>query len=430
LDVNITDGANWEKNLEIKVPYEKLKPKINESYQQYKKSIQLEGFRKGKVPLDLIKKVFGTKIETEVAEKSMSDFLQQAIDENKIKFHSMREVSAFKFDEKDGLVFTAVIRIEPEIELSKYKSLKFEKEVYEITDADVDLALKNMREQYATMVTVEGEARENHFLIADLQKTDSSGHPIIGEKFDNRYFQLGGEHADDEFVQQLLGIKAGEKRQISLKAQNEPEGAGEKDYFEISVKEIKEKKLPELDDEFAKNMGGFENLDEFKKMIQENLESQAKSSDKEKFEKVLIDQVNKNNPFDLPDFMVEDYMTAIIENMKKEPNSKIDENEIREKYKADAVSNLKWMLIKDKIAEIEDLKIEPDELKEHIENLAKEAGDKAPDVRKTYKNSKRREQLERELLEQRVFDFIIENSKVKVKNITFEDLQKTSKLIK
>jgi len=427
LEVNITDYAEYEKQIEVTVPYDDLTPKFDESYKKYKKSIQLEGFRKGKVPLGLIKKVFGSKIEQEVAENSVSDYLQQVIEEHKIKFHNVEKIESLEFNKEAGLKFTAIVKVEPEITLKKYKGLTIEKEIYEVTDDDINLSLDELREKHATMSNIDGEAKEGHFIIADLQKTDGAGHPLIGERYENQYIQISGENADDNFSNQLLGVKAGESRQITIPTPDNEETKEE--FYQFDVKEIKEKILPELDDEFAKDLGDHENLDQLKEMVRNNIEKQKQAEDKQKFHNELIDQVIKSNDFDLPDFLIEDFLDNFAKNIKKDSKKDVDEKELKEHYRADAIWNLRWMAIRDKISEVEEIKIDDSEVENHIENLVKNAGDNAVNVRKFYRDKKNRERMIGELFDKKVVDLIAENSKIKEKTVNFKKLKKAQDLI-
>ncbi|NOZ61157.1 MAG: trigger factor [Calditrichaeota bacterium] len=427
MEVKIEDHEQFQKKVEVKVPYEELSDKIDAKYQQYKKTVQLEGFRRGKVPLSLLKKVYGKQIETETAEDAIPEFLQKAIDQEKIKYYDMVSINDVAFSAEEGLSFAAIVKVEPDIELRQYKDLELEKIVYQVSDEDVEEALENIREQYATMNNVEDGAQAGHFIIADLQKTDALGHPLVGEKFDNRYLQLQTDNEDDEVVKQLLGVKPGEMRQIALSKKESEEGAEEQDYFSVSVKEIKEKKLPELDDDFAKDVGE-DSLEDLKKTLRERLENNAVERDNENFQEVVIDKIIKNNPIDIPEFMVEGYLDALIKNFKERNQEQFDEQEIRQNYRAEAVRNLKWMMIRDKIIELEDIKVEDSEIDDHIEDLAKKAGKDAPQVRREYRSDKMRRQLKQEIFHKKTLDVIINNAKVVEKSMTREDLIKQSEI--
>ncbi len=427
MEVTINEKAEFEKLIEINVPYEDLVPKFNESYVEYKKSIRLEGFRKGKVPLELVKKMFGLKIEREVAEQSASDYLEKAVEEKEVKLHDVIKIESLDYDRENGLTFKVKVRVEPDVELKKIKKLEVEYDKYNITEDDVNEGLKNLQEQHATLNNVEGGAQDGHYLVADLQKTDGSGHPLIGEKYDNRFLQLGGEGMDDDLSKQLIGVKAGETRRVALPPINEED---EEAFYSINVREIKEKKLPEIDDEFAKEISNYNNLEELKESIRENLTQQIKSANRQKFEQSLIDEVVKSNPVDLPDFMIDHYLDMLIQNLKAEESSEVDEEDIRTRFRADAIRNLKWRLIKDKIAEKEDLKVENEDVEQRVEEMIKDTNpqEKAK-IRRDYKEDEKRDRLKYDVLEERVLKLLEENAKIKENDVNYQTFKKQQEMI-
>lgn len=429
MEVNISEQGKWERVVEVTVPYEELLPKFNETYLTYKKSIQLEGFRKGKVPVDLIKKLFGLKIEKETAEKAVPDYLEEAVKKHQVKLYDISSIDTFEYTRENGLKFKATVKIEPEVVVDKFKELVVEKEIYRITDDDVNEAIENVREQQATMTNIDGPAQSGHYVVADIQQTDATGVPIIGQKFDNRYFLLGGEEVDKEFVDQLLGAKAGDIRQIVLHTPNPKSENEQHEYYSIAVKEVKEKKLPEIDDELAKDVGNFENLAALQKTIRENLERHTEHNTQHELDDRIIDEVIKNNPIELPDFMVENFLNSLLENMKKESREKLDETEIRERYRVDAIHNLKWRMIRDKISELEKIEVAESEINDFIETLAKQSGKNAPVIRSNYRNSKKRDQVRFQLLEKKVIDLLIKHAIVSDKVVTYQDRKKSPQLI-
>jgi len=431
LEVNISEQGKWERIVEVAVPYEEMIPKFDESYLKYKKTIQLEGFRKGKVPVDLIKKVFGVKIEKEVAENSVSDYLEEAVKEKNVKLYDISKLESVNYDRTNGLQFKAIIKTQPEVAVEKYKDLEVEREIYQVTDDDIREVVENLREQHATMTNIEGEAQRDHYIVADIQKTDSTGLPLVGQKYENRYFQLGGEEADEEFVEQLLGIKPGDTRQITLPVPNpDPISEDEQnEYYSINVKEVKKKNLPVLDDELAKDIGGYENLEQLKETIRKDLEIQAEENTKQNLSNRIMDEVIKSNPIELPDYMIEHFLDTVIENMKKENREKVDEQELRERYRTDAIWNLKWILIKEKILELENITVDEKEVFDYIEALARKAGKNATLVRGKYRDSKNREQVMHKLQERKVVDLLVDHAKISDKIVTYQDRQKAQELV-
>jgi trigger factor len=431
LEVNIAEQGQWERIVEVSVPYEKLVPKFDEAYSKYKKTIQLEGFRKGKVPVDLIKKVFGLKIEKEVAENAAPDFLDEAAKEKNLKIYDISQIDSLNYDRKTGLQIKAVVKIQPEVAVKKYKELEVEKEIYQVTDDDIKDAIENLREQHATMTNMDGEAQRGNYIVADIQKVDLTGVPIVGEKYENRYFHLDGNEADENFVKQLLGVKTGETRRVTVPVQNpDPNRQDQQyEYFSFAVKEVKEKKLPEIDDELAKDVGNYENLEQLKSAIDENLKKQAEVNANQNLSERIMDEAVKSNPIELPDYMVENFLDAFVENVKKENREKLDAQELRAKYRTDAIWNLKWLLIKDKISEAENIKVDDNEINEYIEDLAKIAGKNAAAVRSNYRDAKKREQVMHKIEEKKVIDLLKANAKITDKIITHHDLEKAEELM-
>lgn len=428
MEVKVADQGQWEKIVDVTVPYEELVPKFDESYKEYKKTIQLEGFRKGKVPLQMIKSVFGSKIEMEVAENSIKDFLDQAIKDNDIKLYDVSKVKDVKYDRENGLHFEAIVQLEPEVTLTKYKQLEIEKENYMITDHDVDDVLENIQEQHAIMNNIETEAQKDNYIVADLQQTDAGGIPMIGNKYENRYFQLVDDEANP-ITEQLLGVKAGETRQIKVPVPDRPEGEDPEDYFSVTVKEIKEKILPEIDDELAKKAGKYENLEAMKKQITENLEQQYEMNAMQQVNNRITDEVVKNNPIDLPDYMIENFLDAFIESMKKDEKEKADEQELREKYRADAVWNLKWIIFREKIMQEENIQVDDKEVEDFIEDIASKAGQNAAAIRSNYRKPERFKRVKQDLEEKKILKFLVDNAIVTEKTVTYEDRMKEREII-
>lgn len=431
MEVNIAEQGQWERIIEVTVPYEKLVPKFDEAYAKVKKTIQLEGFRKGKVPLDLLKKAFGLKIEKETAEKAVADYLEEALTEKNIKLYDISQLESLNYDRKTGLQFKAVIKIQPEVTLVKYKELAIENEIYQVTDDDIQEAIENLREQQATMTNIDGAAQAGNYIVADIQKTDLTGVPLVGQKYENRYFHLDSSEADPLFVEQLLGVKPGDTRRITLPmpSQDPNQQAPQLEYYDITVTEVKEKSLPELDDELAKDVGKYETLEQLKAAIRENLERQEKLNTKQNLSNRIMDEVVKSNPIELPDYMIENFLNAFIENMKNEKNEKVDKQELRETYRADAIWNLKWLMLNDKISELENIKVDDTEINDYVEELAKLAGKDAVLVRSKYRDAKKREQVMHKIQEKKVVDLLLSHAKITDKIITYHDLQKAPELI-
>jgi len=432
LESIVTKKGNFEKVVEVDVPEAELAPHFDSIYKKYQKNVKLQGFRKGKVPLSLIKKLYGDAMKGEAIEEVVQSVLREVRDQENLRLVAPAKLEDINYDPEKGLHFKAVCEVVPDIELKNYRGLSVEREVYEVDDQDVSDALNDVREQMAVMQPVETAAEDGHFVLADLQQVDATGLPIIGKKFKDRYFQIVTNNSNNkDFTEQLIGAKPGDKRRIELDSidnSNSPNKENKKDYFEVRIKEIKSKQVPELDDGLAKDTGKFESLDELKTDLRSKLTKQAQVNARSRLRRRIIDEVLKKNSFDLPESMINNYLDVFVENAKKESKEPFDEEELRNHYRPTAVWNLKWELVKDKLREAENLSVSDEDKDVFISRLAEERDIEEKQVRKSLKDKRAQRQFEEDVIEDKVLNYLEVNAKIKDKKITRKDIEKAQKL--
>lgn len=427
MESKITKQGNSQRIVEVDLSDAELQPHFEAVFEKYKKNLKIQGFRKGKVPVNLIKKLFGEEIKNEAIEEVVERVFREVRAKENLRPVAPAKLEDIKYEPEQGLHFKATVEVVPEIELKNYKDLAVEREIYEVSEDDVADALENVRERLAVMQPVEEAAREDHYLLADFQEVDVSGVPVIGKKFEDRFFRLNGEGLNKDITQQLIGVKAGEMRRIELSSQDGTNHQ-KKEYFNVNVKEIKSKQLPELDDELAKDTGKFQTLDELKSDILEKLIKQAQAESQHQLRHNLIDEVLKRNSFDLPEVMIQNYLDALAEGAKRDKNSKFDEEAFRNEYRTIAIWNIKWELAKDKIIELENLQVSDPDKEAFIARVAAERGIDAAKLRKSFENKNAQKQLLEDVLETKVIDFLQQHAKIKERKVTRKDRQRSSQL--
>lgn len=432
MESKVTKKGNFEKVVEVDVPEAELAPHFDSIYKKYQKNVKLQGFRKGKVPLSLIKKLYGDAMKGEAIEEVVQSVLREVRDQENLRLVAPAKLEDINYDPEKGLHFKAVCEVAPDIELKNYRGLSVEREVYEVDDQDVSDALNDVREQMAVMQPVETAAEDGHFVLADLQQVDATGVPIIGKKFKDRYFQIVTNNSNNkDFTEQLIGAKPGDKRRIELDSNdnsNSPNKENKKDYFEVRIKEIKSKQVPELDDGLAKDTGKFESLDELKTDLRSKLTKQAQVNARSRLRRSIIDEVLKKNSFDLPESMINNYLDVFVENAKKESKEPFDEEELRNHYRPTAVWNLKWELVKDKLREAENLSVSDEDKDVFISRLAEERDIEEKQVRKSLKDKRAQRQFEEDVIEDKVLNYLEVNAKIKDKKIIRKDIERAQKL--
>lgn len=425
MEVKIENPEKGKKEISVHVNTDELVPKFEEAYRDYKKNIVLGGFRKGKVPLHLVKQMFGKSIRRDVADKQISEYSEQIITEHKIHIVAPPEIDDVDFNETDGLKFKINLEVQPEFDLTKYTGFKFEKENYSLDDETIQKTLEQIQDQHAQMEPIETEAKANDFVIADLQQLDETGVPIIGKKYDAAFFHLNENDKENYVVsKQFLGVKNGDVIRITVPkmavdAKTEPTG---EDFYEATVKEVKTKILPELDDEFAKDLGDYETFDEFKESVVKRLEKKIKQEAHQHYINNISNEVVEANPFDLAEKLVQMQVKSYVERfLKQRPSQPINPDMLMEQFKKEADWNLRWDLLKDKIIEKENFELTDKDYDDYYAEIAEMEDTDVERIRNRYLNEDLKKQIEPSLMEKKIINFVAENSKITEKTIPYSE---------
>ncbi|MBN1540757.1 trigger factor [candidate division KSB1 bacterium] len=410
---------NWHAVVTVTVDAEKVGPQLADSLASLSKRVKLEGFRKGKVPRGLIKKMFGKQIEEQVYEPYYRQALDELFKADGYDPISMPKVENVQFDDKKGLTFDVTFDVRPDFQVEDLKGAEIEKTEYTVDKKDVENALESLRQQQAMIHTVEGEAQPGHYVVADIQELDSTGLPIIGRKYEKQSLYVRPD--DQELTPQLLGVKPGEIRRIRLAVEKEKsptidtlesDNKETEKRFELSVREIKERRVPELDDEFAKDLGDYKNLGELKKRIQENLKNNAESDSNHFFRQALMDEAIKRNTVQVPPSMLSRYLDSVVQDAKKrEP--KVDEKQLYEHARAGAIRTIKWILIRQRLVEKAGIEVTDDQVRAHLQQAVVAGGLKEDQAKGIEENKERFESIKDELIDTALFEWLAGQCKVK-----------------
>jgi len=415
LKTTVTESGSCKKILEVEVPFEDVKPIIEKTFDTYRKKISIDGFRKGKAPQSLIQKQFGDAIQAEAADQAVQSFYKKAIEQEDIHPVAPGTIQDVSFDENKPLIFKAEVEVEPEIKVTNYHGIKVEKEIMKVDAQDIDRTLEALQEQKAKLEPVEGGVEKGNVIEGDIQAIDLSGVPIIGNKWEDRAFELGKAPLGDIIEDQLLGAKVGEEKRFSIEqpADSNPEGRPETDHYSIHVKSIKKKILPSLDDAFAKDMGKFDSLDELKEDIKKSLEARRESESEQRLRNRLAEEIIRRNDFELPPSLVETVLNGMWQEYQKRPDPEITEEKFKEENKPRVLWNLKWIRIWMKVAEQESLSVSDEEANAKIDEAVKQSPKQDKKIRSLYKDKRKIERLREDILEEKVINFLKEHAKIK-----------------
>ena len=404
---------SFTRKLKLEISREDLLPLQDKLFKNYQRQTAIPGFRPGKAPINIVRQRYKDQMKQDLIEEALREFYGKALDETKINPVSEGRMTSFTFNDIDqGMQFEFELEVEPEIELQKFKGLKVEKDLVEISDQMVNDALERLREQYATVKEVE-EAKTGHYLHFDAQELDKGDFPIVGHKYENLQVKLGSGKFDSEIERQLEGIKLGDKRIVrkDLPPANPKDKQPQRSSLEIQVKKIEEREFPELNDDFVKNLNdeSLVTLPQLRSRIQENMQLDFQYRSEENLQSRLIDELLKENPFEVPPGMVENYLNQMIKNIRKQSKDKeIDEEAIRQEYRASAIHNLRWYFLKKKLIETENISITDDELRQLIDQSKLEEKEK----KRIRSDQHYLEHLREDLLEKRVIDLLKQHAEV------------------
>ncbi|WP_050606598.1 trigger factor [Clostridium niameyense] len=421
---------NTEKNivkLEITVESKKFDEAVKKSYAKNAKKFNIPGFRKGKAPMSIVKKYYGEGMLYEDAINfCCEDTYPKAIEENNIKPVDYPNIDVVQIGEGKDFIYTAEVTVLPEVELGEYKGVEVKKVSYKVEDEQIENELKSMQEKNARIeAKEEGKVEKGNLVVMDF-KGFVDGEAFEGGEAADYELEIGSGTFIDNFEDQLVGMEKGASKDVVVtfpKEYGREDLNGKEAKFEVTIKEIKVKELPALDDEFAKEVSEFDTLDELKADMRKKMEEQNAEKAKREYEEAVINTVSENATIDIPQVMIE----KEIDNMLRDLEMRLkyqgldlksyyqftnsSEEKVREYMKETAQKRVVTDLVIQKIAKVEDIKATEEELKERASELAKQYGDK--DVEKTADLilKAQKSYLEIDVVNEKVVKFLVENSK-------------------
>ena len=436
--VEKTSNAN-EVKLEITIEAEKFNNAIKKVYFQNAKYFNIPGFRKGKAPQNIVEKYYGKEIFYEDAfNEVVPAEYEKALEDNKIDAVSKPEIDVVTMEKGEDLVFTAIVQTKPEAKLKKYKGIEIEKIEYNVKDSDVENELKDMQDKNSRLVTVEDRPAQNDdTAIIDFEGF-VDGVPFDGGKGENYNLVLGSHSFIEGFEDQVVGMKVGEEKEIKVTFPEEyfsKNLAGKPATFKVKLNELKKKELPELDDEFAKDVSEFDTLKELKQSIKEKLEKQFKDREKYEKEDAAVRELVKELEVDIPSGMIEmevDNMMRDMEQRMSYQGLKMDqylkmmnktEEQFKKEYEPQALDAIKSRLAIEVVIKSEKIEATDEEIKEKIAEMAKNYGKEPKELEE---NENIRNYIKSGIENEKAMEFLVENSKEK-KSTKKEEKTETKK---
>ncbi|MDO6656055.1 trigger factor [Anaerobacillus sp. 1_MG-2023] len=426
--------ANWEKLegnqgvLTVEVDASEVNSALDEAFKKVVKQVNVPGFRKGKMPRSLFEKRFGVEsLYQDALDIILPKAYSEAIDESGIEPVDRPEVDVEQMEKGQNLIFKATVTVKPEVKLGEYKGLEVEEQETSVTDEEVEAELKSLQEKQAELVVVEdGELQEGDTAVIDFEGFLGE-EPFEGGQGDNYSLEIGSNTFIPGFEEQLIGEKAGAEKEVTVTFPEEYHAenlAGQEATFKVKIHDIKRKELPELDDEFAKDVNEeVESLDELKKTTKENLEKQkAEDADVQKKD-TLIEKATENSEIDLPSAMVDaevDRMLQEFEQRLQQQGMNLemyyqfsgqDEKALREQMQEDGEKRVRTNLTLEAIAEAENVEVSEEEVNEELSKMAAMYNMEEEQIRSMLTMQGGTDALKGDLRIRKAIDVLVDNSK-------------------
>ena len=418
--------ATCRREIELEIPAENVQKAAEKVARDIARIARIPGFRPGKAPITLVRRRFAEDIEGEVVQSLVPEYLEKALDEKKLVPVTRPEVDKVEFKEGEPLKFRAIFEVLPEFELGDYKNLQVQVDEVEAGDAQVDKALEEMRERAATFVPVEGRAaKDGDSVLIKLTGTPvGGGDPVQAE---NVMVPLAAEETLASFTENLRGANVGEtKRFEATYPEDYPDEKlkGKKYDFAAEVQGIKEKKLPELNDEFAKDaageQGGVTTLDELRKKIRENLEAAKDQRQKAQAHDKILEQLIKQHDFPVPETLIEGQMDTRLERVVRslaaqgvDPRAvNVDWNSLRRQQRDRSVADVKAELLLDRIATAEKIDATDEDVEKEIAHMAEHSGESATALRARLTKQGALDRIKSKLRSEKTVDWLYSNARI------------------
>jgi trigger factor len=373
-----------KREISVEIPAAEVARETEIIVQKYQKVARLPGFRSGHVPASIIKQRFKEDLKSDVVEALIPRYFRQEAEKLGMVPVSQPRVTDLHIHDGEPLRFKASFEIMPEIKVEGYKELRAEHPQIEVKDEEVEEALNSVREQHATFTAIEGSPLgDGDFAQASMdgrpKEDDGTAKPV---HMDEVMIEIGGKNTVPQFTENLRGANAGDERQFEVvypEDTNDKRLAGKTFVYTVKVQAVKQKNLPDLNDEFAKQLGEFTSLDQVRKQIRDNMEAERKQTAEREAKDKLVAELVKRNDFEVPESLIDRQIDLRLERglralaaqgMKMEDMKKMDLPRLRAGQHDQAVQDVKSSLLLERVAELEGISVSEDELNHELEALA------------------------------------------------------------
>jgi len=415
-------SSSTRREIAVEIPLEEVNRETAFLIRKYQKLARIPGFRRGHVPASIIRQRFAEDLKSDVVEALVPRYFRKEADKQGLIPVSQPQVTDLHLKDNEPLRFKATFEVMPEVKVDGYKELRAEKPEVTVTNEEVAQSLNGLLEQHATFTSVEGRSLAD----GDYAQVSLDGKPKDGEDkpvhMDEVLVEIAGKNTMPEFTENLRGTSPGDERVFEVTyAQDATEQrlAGKTFTYTVKVQSIKQKTLPELDDQFATQLGEFKTLDEVRQRIREGMESERKHTAEHQAKDKLVAELVKRSEFEVPEALVDRQIDVRLERglralaaqgMKAEDIKKMDLNRLRVGQRDQALQEVKASLLLDKIAEEEKIEVSDEEIDREIDALATQSKQTPEAIRSRLTRDGALDRIRNRIRSEKTLDFLYRQS--------------------
>jgi trigger factor len=424
MKASVEEISSIKKKVSIEIPEDQVTQEVESFYKDLGKKAKIKGFRPGKVPRDILERYFKDYIKAEVIQKLIQDTYPQALSEADLQPVSPPVIDPGEFENGKPFQYSAVIEVKPDIKLEGYTGLKIEGKKEEVKDEEVGERLKALQNLHANLKAI-SEARPiqaGDYVIIDYEAS-LGGKPLEGGKAIDFTVEVGSGQFIPALEEKLIGLKPEEEKEIEVSF---PEDYGYKKWagktisFHVKIKEIKEKILPPLDDEFAKDLGDYASFEELKAKLKGEIEKEKELGLERQLKDQVVDQLLEANPFEVPDSLVEEQAKAMVSDTKLRlaaqgvvfKNLSVSEEKLQEDYKVMAQKQVRTFLILEKIAGQEGIAVTDDEADDRLREMSERMHQKFDVVKRYYEKNGLLPEVKDGIIRDKTLNFLLEKATI------------------
>jgi trigger factor len=424
MKAELTDISPIKKRFEIEVPAEAVSGEIDTITREFAKHARVPGFRPGRAPLGVVKNRYREEILGEMYQHLLPRHFTEAVEAHDFEVADTPQFEEVAYSNGEPLRFSAVFEIYPTLDITEYSDIPLEAVPTEVSEEEADEALENVRDDHAQMTPVEDDREVRKGDFAEISFTATlEGDPEYTPSAEKALCEIGGERTVKEFSENLTGARVGTEREFSVSYRPdypEPKLAGKTAHYSVRIEAIKEKQLPDLDDDFAQGLGDFKTLDELRSQIREELEERKRSLAGQRKRDALLSWLQDHNDFEVPESLVEHQLQVRLDRLVRDMSRQginprrldVDWGKIRQDQYQQAIRDVRGSLILDHIADREGIAVTEQDLDAEIKKVAGEMGRTSDSVREVLEKNEGLDRLKEQIRNNKVLAMLEERARI------------------